>query len=420
MAGRPPLEIGKHGKITRVNLGGGIWRARARYRATDGVVRSLQRDTPTGMRDTHGVAAESALRTALSEILTTDSFGGTITPTTTVVGLIELYRADMLAGSLAVRSRDTYTRIVDLLIPAVGGLRVREATPRRLGQILDKLALDHGSVTSKQSRTVLTAAFSVAVREGAAPRNPVRDTEPARTEKTTTKQVRALTASELSKLLDQLQHSTVPLPPLKAATKQEPSATTRTVSQWARDVDLTDVIIALAGTGLRRSEVLGLRWEDYDVTGVDGPTFTVAGHVVRAKGLGLIREDATKTATSARVVPLPDFVVDMMERRKREHPLADLELIFTSSVGTPRDADNLAGQWRRIRGALGFDWVTAHDFRRTVGTLLDEAGLSPRVGADHLGHAKVSMTQDRYQARGRAHTAAARVLDAAVEHINGE
>lgn len=213
MAGRPPLEIGKHGKITRVNLGGGIWRARARYRATDGVVRSLQRDTPTGMRDTHGVAAESALRTALSEILTTDNYGGTVTPTTTVASLIELYRADMLAGTLAVRSRDTYTRIADLLTSAVGGLRVREATPRRLGQILDKLALDHGSVTSKQSRTVLTAAFSIAVREGAAPRNPVRDTEPARTEKTTTKQVRALTASELSKLLDQLQHSTVPLPP---------------------------------------------------------------------------------------------------------------------------------------------------------------------------------------------------------------
>lgn len=58
--------------------------------------------------------------------------------------------------------------------------------------------------------------------------------------------------------------------------------------------------------------------------------------------------------------------------------------------------------------------VTTHSFRKTLATLIDESGLSARVGADHLGHSKVSMTQDVYMARGKVHTQVADVLDAAI------
>ena len=47
----------------------------------------------------------------------------------------------------------------------------------------------------------------------------------------------------------------------------------------------------------------------------------------------------------------------------------------------------------------GFDWVTSHSFRKTTATLLDQAGLSARVIADQLGHARPSMTQDFYMGR---------------------
>ena len=46
--------------------------------------------------------------------------------------------------------------------------------------------------------------------------------------------------------------------------------------------------------------------------------------------------------------------------------------------------------------------------------LIDDSGLSARVGADHLGHSKVSMTQDVYMTRGKVHTQVADVLDAAI------
>jgi integrase len=63
--------------------------------------------------------------------------------------------------------------------------------------------------------------------------------------------------------------------------------------------------------------------------------------------------------------------------------------------------------------------VTTHSFRRTVATLIDEEGLSAPIGADHLGHSNVSMTQDRYMARGRVHAEVAGLLDRTVA-INDE
>jgi integrase len=81
-----------------------------------------------------------------------------------------------------------------------------------------------------------------------------------------------------------------------------------------------------------------------------------------------------------------------------------------------RDPDNFAGQWRAARNELGVPDVSTHSFRKTVATLIDDAGLSARIGADHLGHARVSMTQDRYMSRGRQHTQVADLLDDAVSN----
>jgi integrase len=85
-----------------------------------------------------------------------------------------------------------------------------------------------------------------------------------------------------------------------------------------------------------------------------------------------------------------------------------------SQTGTWRDPNNFGKQWRRVREALGVPEVTTHSFRRTVATLIDDGGLSARVGADQLGHSKVSMTEDRYMARGRVHIQVADLLDRAI------
>src|SRR5258707_15573558 len=67
MAGRPPLRIGSHGKITRTFLGGGVWLARCRFRDSDGGTRIVERRGPADDHDQHGKLAEDALIEALMQ-----------------------------------------------------------------------------------------------------------------------------------------------------------------------------------------------------------------------------------------------------------------------------------------------------------------------------------------------------------------
>jgi integrase len=172
--------------------------------------------------------------------------------------------------------------------------------------------------------------------------------------------------------------------------------------------DLRDPMIVLGATGMRRSGLPALRREDVDL---DGRMLTVTGSVVRLKGQGLVRQDTTKGG-GERSVPLPQFAVDALHRRKGGRQGTNTAgVIFPSSTGTLRDPDNFGKQWREVREDLGLPDVSSHSFRKTVATLIDDSGLSARVGADQLGHGRPSMTQDVYMSRGRVHMEVAAVLD---------
>jgi integrase len=94
--------------------------------------------------------------------------------------------------------------------------------------------------------------------------------------------------------------------------------------------------------------------------------------------------------------------------------LGQQPMVFPSTAGTLRDPDNFRARWRAVRDELGVPDATSHSFRKSVATLIDDEGLSARIGADHLGHARVSETQDTYMARGRSHKAVADLLDRAI------
>ncbi len=130
-----------------------------------------------------------------------------------------------------------------------------------------------------------------------------------------------------------------------------------------------------------------------------------------------MRVDETKTAAGRRTLPLPRFAVDMLRARRAVTYFGEQPMIFPSTAGTLRDPNNFGKQWRIVREDLGVPEVTTHSFRKTVATLIDDEGLSARIGADHLGHTHVSMTQDRYMSRGRVHTQVADLLDRTVINV---
>jgi integrase len=63
-------------------------------------------------------------------------------------------------------------------------------------------------------------------------------------------------------------------------------------------------------------------------------------------------------------------------------------VIFPSTAGTLRDPNNFGKQWRTVRERLGVPCAITHSFRKIVAALIDDEGLSARIGADHLGHSR--------------------------------
>jgi integrase len=83
-------------------------------------------------------------------------------------------------------------------------------------------------------------------------------------------------------------------------------------------------------------------------------------------------------------------------------------MVFPSTAGTWRDPDNFRARWAEVRDDLGVPGSTTHSFRKSIATLIDDEGLSARIGADHLG---TPGSRCKYMARGRVHTAVADMLD---------
>lgn len=390
MAGRPPLRIGQHGKITRIALGGDAYLARCRYRDDDGIVRIVERRSPAGVRDQHGKLAEEELLIAIEARRAPSEHE--IDSNTLIFTLCKTYLARLEEEGRSTNTMSTYEFALDKLNLKIGGVRVSEASPGRIDTALRAMSKQHGATMARQAKTVLRGALGMAVLVGALDTNPVNDVSPIRA-KNPPKGAKALEAGQLGSLLVALRES-----------------------QYCQSNDLVDPITLLIATGVRRSELLAVRRQDVDLK---ASTVAITGKVVRVKGVGLQRFDTTKSEAGLRTIPLPKFAREMLEKRAAEPRSGALDVLFPSTVGTLRDPNNFGKQWRKVRDDLGVAESTSHTFRKSVATLIDDEGLSARIGADHLGHRNVSMTQDKYMTRGRQHSEVADLLDKAVA-INDE
>jgi integrase len=168
--------------------------------------------------------------------------------------------------------------------------------------------------------------------------------------------------------------------------------------------DLVDLVEFMLGTGVRLGEACALRGQYVDTF---GGTIEIAATVT---DFGI--EERPKTKAGWRVIAVPPEIVSLVTRRIDDPNIATDVVIFPSPLGRIRNRSNTTADLRRALDRLGFEWVSSHTFRKTVVTRLDDAGLSARMIADHVGHARPSMTQDTYMGRNVASSAAAQILAA--------
>jgi integrase len=390
--GRPPLAVGTYGSIKTTPDAEGGFRARVYVRDPDGRRREVSR-----WRDTKA-GAERALRAAVKDRTVAGDGDGDLGPDTRLEVVAERWLAQVLESDKATNTKDLYRKTVRKhVIPAVGGLRLREATVPRIDLALQTIRAASGHGTAKTTRSVLSGVLAMAVRLGALPANPVREASPIAAGEAKT--IRALTVAEAERISD------VPRS-----------------SQRAVDLDLPDLIDWCLGTGMRIGEACAIRESALDL---EAGTVEVNATVVRVRGVGLVVQERPKTAAGWRVLALPEDLVDMLRRRAGELRLegsptvatmnrhgtirqARDRVVFLSPLGKLRDPSNTLADLREVLDAIDrpdgdevgpFGWVTSHVFRKTVATRLDEAQMTPRQIADVLGHSHPSMTQDVYMGR---------------------
>jgi integrase len=162
------------------------------------------------------------------------------------------------------------------------------------------------------------------------------------------------------------------------------------------DHRLAALYVVAATMGLRRGELLGLRWADIDLT---RGTLEVAQTVQRAGGA--LHVQAAKTEASESILPLPDISRRALEahRTRQDGERAQLAevwaehgLVFPAEGGTPMEPRNLNRNFSIMRVRAGLDDVRLHDLRHTVVSLLMELGTPPHVVQAIARHADVNIT----------------------------
>ena len=175
---------------------------------------------------------------------------------------------------------------------------------------------------------------------------------------------------------------------------------TRDVVQRLRGQPLYVKVIVGLFTGMRRGEILALRWSHVNL---DAKTITVREAVEETRA-GL-RLKTTKTNAGKRDITLPDIVVEALRDHRREQleqrlalglgKLTDDALLFSRLDGSPQSPHSLSKEWHAVAADLGLS-VTFHALRHTHASVLIDAGIGVVKISKRLGHAKISTTLDVY------------------------
>jgi integrase len=186
----------------------------------------------------------------------------------------------------------------------------------------------------------------------------------------------------------------------------------------ARRDPLYPAFVLLLLYGLRRGEVLALRWADVDLGGGEIRIRQQIGRVD-----GELRIGPVKTNAGRRDLPMLPLAVDVFGIR-REAQAADREelrrawqdngLVFTTRTGRPVEPRNLVRSFHRICVTNGIRVIKVHHLRHTTATLLKNLGVPARDAQLILGHSRLAVTQEIYthEDRQAQHNALAKISKA--------
>lgn len=155
-----------------------------------------------------------------------------------------------------------------------------------------------------------------------------------------------------------------------------------------------------ATTGMRRGELLALRWHDVDLA-----TGSLRVVQARVRGESGWTYGPPKTAKGRRSIALDSGTVAALAAQRKTQSVIrprfgpydeDADLVFARPDGSPMDPDSVSGRFERMVRVMPLPLIRLHDLRHTHATLALAAGIHPKVVQERLGHSSVMMTLDLY------------------------
>lgn len=251
------------------------------------------------------------------------------------------------------------------IMPRFGNMPVAEITVEDLEDFYTDFLTTHTVNTAKKVNLVVSGAFREAIKEGIIPTNPA-DSDHMEFPHEQKFEGAFYTEKEVAALL--------------AAARQEGEP-------------IYAAVVLAALYGLRRSEVLGLRWQDVDFvkkTLTISNTFVTRGHVQ-------IEEVRTKTKESHRVIDLvPSTVTYLQELKKGQQAAGIVPLkVVAWPDGNQVRPDYITRKTQQVMEKAGLPVIRFHDLRHTAASLLAPM-VSPQQLQHFMGHSDISVTFGTY------------------------
>ena len=283
---------------------------------------------------------------------------------------------DVHKHSIRARTYERYEEIIRLhLGPGIGHHQLQKLSPQHLQSFYNKKLEEGLSTTTVNSfHNVLHKALETAVRWNLLARNPCDLVSPPRRKRF---EIQPLSMQQIHQLL--------------AA---------------ARGHRLEALVILALATGMRRGELLALKWQDLDL---EKGTLQVRRILTRIPsklpGKGF-EEAEPKTDKGRRSIVLPSFTVEALKQhrlRQREAKLKagsawqDHDYVFCTSIGThlnpTRDALDVL---KSLLEKAGLPDIRFHDLRHSSATMLLGMKVHPKIVQEILGHSQIAITMDIY------------------------
>ena len=308
----------------------------------------------------------------LRELLTSVDKGMPLdTSKATVTAFLETWLTDYAETNTAPRTVEGYReKIWAYILPHFGDVPLVKLTPQHV-QSLYREMLGRGLSprTVLQTHRILREALKHGVKWGLLLRNVCDAVDPP---KPRSKEMTALDTAGVEKFLD-----------------------------TAFNTPYGAFFFLAIYTGLRRGELLGLRWS---AVKLKARSLSVTETIQRLNGQGLVSSEP-KTKRSRRLVSLPPDALALLtglkvkQREDREAVglgWSESDYVFSHSDGRPFHPDTVTHSFAEIIKRSGLPHLRLHDLRHTHATMMMEQGVNPKIVSERLGHASVVITLDTY------------------------